>query len=66
MRFSPSAPTPERSLSPSDAELSSPEVAVCYAVNEDGEDSGEEISENGEEVDDLSTPPFVFSRFVFI
>ncbi|XP_075899961.1 uncharacterized protein LOC142899915 isoform X3 [Nelusetta ayraudi] len=38
----------ERSLSPSDAELSSsPEVAVCYAVNDDSE---EEISENGQEV----------------
>lgn len=37
----------ERSLSPSDAELSSPEVAMCYAVNDDSE---EEISENGQEV----------------
>lgn len=42
----------ERSLSPSDAELSSPEVAVCYAIEDDSE---EEIPENGQEVDDLNT-----------
>lgn len=60
-------PTPtERSLSPSDAELSSPEVAVRYAVDDDSE---EEISENGQEVDDLNTlvrvQPLCFHTDIF-
>ncbi|XP_041644393.1 drebrin [Cheilinus undulatus] len=46
----------ERSLSPSDTELSSPELAVCFDVqdmteeNDIIEDKGHEISENGQEV----------------
>ncbi|XP_044052619.1 drebrin-like protein A isoform X2 [Siniperca chuatsi] len=46
----------ERSLSPSDTELSSPEMAVCYGLHgtaeEDDvvEDKEQEISENGQEV----------------
>ncbi|GAA6222200.1 drebrin-like protein [Lates japonicus] len=46
----------ERSLSPSDTELSSPELAVCYDLHgtaEDDdvtEDKEQEISENGQEV----------------
>ncbi|XP_071338783.1 drebrin-like protein A [Trachinotus anak] len=43
----------ERSLSPSDTELSSPELAVCYDIQEEDdvtEDKEQEISENGQEV----------------
>lgn len=46
----------ERSLSPSDTEFSSPELAVCYelhsTVAEDdiNEDKEQEITENGQEV----------------
>ncbi|XP_022615076.1 drebrin-like protein A [Seriola dumerili] len=43
----------ERSLSPSDTELSSPELAVCYDFQEEDditEDKEQEISENGQEV----------------
>ncbi|XP_029365732.1 drebrin-like protein [Echeneis naucrates] len=43
----------ERSLSPSDTELSSPELAVCYDVQEEDEESEEKeqgISENGQEI----------------
>ncbi|XP_040012108.1 drebrin-like protein A [Xiphias gladius] len=46
----------ERSLSPSDTELSSPELAVCYdlhgAAEEDDvtEDKEQEIAENGQEI----------------
>ncbi|XP_060893910.1 drebrin-like protein A [Labrus mixtus] len=47
----------ERSLSPSDTELSSPELAVCFDVldpaeeeDDDVEEEGHEITENGQEV----------------
>ncbi|XP_041793139.1 drebrin-like protein A [Chelmon rostratus] len=46
----------ERSLSPSDTELSSPELAVCYSLHGTAEeedvieDKEQEISENGQEV----------------
>lgn len=43
----------ERSLSPSDTELSSPELAVCYDLQEEDdvtEENEQEISENGQEV----------------
>ncbi|KAM7019098.1 uncharacterized protein LKV04_009553 [Tautogolabrus adspersus] len=47
----------ERSLSPSDTELSSPELAVCFDVldpaeeeDDDVADEGHEITENGQEV----------------
>lgn len=52
----------ERSLSPSDTEFSSPEVAVCYDVQlsgeeeDEAEDNEQEISENGQEVPYLNTP----------
>ena len=51
----------ERSLSPSDTELSSPELAVCYdlhgtAEDDDiNEDKEQEISQNGQEVLHLQT-----------
>lgn len=51
----------ERSLSPSDTELSSPELAVCYDLHgtaeEDDviEDKDQEISKNGQEVLYLQT-----------
>lgn len=51
----------ERSLSPSDTELSSPELAVCHDLhgtaeeNDVNEDEEQEISENGQEVLYLQT-----------
>lgn len=57
----------ERSLSPSDTELSSPELAVCYDIhvtakdNDVIEDNDQEISENGQEVLCLVSLPLSLS-----